>query len=187
VNFTPMAIPGAWMIELTPNADERGYFARTFDRRAFLDRGLNADWPQCSVAYTRARGTIRGLHFQRAPHEEIKLIRCSKGDVFDVLVDLRPDSPAFGRHASVVLSEREHKMVYVPTGVAHGYQSLTDDTEMCYQITPEYVAEAAAGVRFDDPAFAIAWPLPVAVVSARDRAFADFAHDDRFAPVPHIR
>jgi dTDP-4-dehydrorhamnose 3,5-epimerase len=187
MTFTPTVIPGAWIIDVDRREDERGFFARTFDHTVFAARGLQTTWNQCSVAFTTRRGTIRGLHFQRAPHEEVKLVRCSRGEILDVLVDLRQDSPACRRHVAVLLNEDNRRLVYVPAGVAHGYQSLSDATEVAYQITPDHVPDAAAGVRFDDPAFAITWPLPVTVVSERDRTFPDFAHDNGFAGVSHAR
>jgi dTDP-4-dehydrorhamnose 3,5-epimerase len=168
--FTAAAIGGAWIIDIDPHTDERGFFARTFDRQEFAAHGLETEWVQCSVSTNILRGTVRGLHYQREPHAERKLVRCTRGAIHDVLVDLRPASPTFGRHCAVELSAANHRSVYIPAGVAHGYQTLADDTEVTYHITPEYVPAAAAGVRFDDPALAVAWPLPVTLISARDRS-----------------
>lgn len=175
------AIPGALIIEPEPQRDDRGFFARTFDRREFAERGLETDWRQCSVSFNARRGTVRGLHFQAPPHEETKLLRCTRGAILDVIVDLRPWSSAFCRHITVELTAGNHRLLYVPPGVAHGFQTLEDESEVFYQITPEYAPEYARGVRYDDPAFGIAWPLPVTIISPRDRTFQDFDHDRHLA------
>jgi len=175
--FTEAALPGVWIIDLDRHIDKRGFFARTFDRREFADRGLETEWAQCSVASNITRGTVRGLHYQREPYAERKLVRCTGGAIHDVLLDLRTESPTFGRHCAVVLSAANHRSVYIPAGIAHGYQTLDDNTEVVYQIAPEYIPAAAAGVRFDDPSLAIEWPLPVTIISERDLSFP-------YAPTP---
>jgi dTDP-4-dehydrorhamnose 3,5-epimerase len=179
VNFRPTQIEGAWLIELDPRQDERGFLARTFSESAFAAHGLNTMWPECNVSYTKFRGTVRGMHFQAAPQEETKLIRCSAGAIFDVLVDVRRDSPTYGQWQGFDLAERNHFQLYVPGGIAHGFQTLTDDAQVSYQMSTVYVAELARGVRHDDPAVAIEWPLKVAKLSARDRHLPLLSEADR--------
>lgn len=164
---TPLA--GAWVLEPERIADERGFFARTWCRRDFEARGLDAAIAQCSVSFNRRRGTLRGLHFQVEPHAEVKLVRVTRGAVWDVIVDLRPGSPTFRQHFAVVLSAEAGNQLYIPKGVAHGFQTLEDATEVSYQISAFYAPEAARGYRWDDPAFAIPWPEPATVMSERDR------------------
>jgi len=164
---TPLA--GAWVLELERHSDERGFFARTFCRRELAEHGLDVEVAQCNLSVSRRRGTLRGLHFQRAPHEEAKLVRCSRGSLFDAIVDLRVGSPTFARWFGVVLSAREGNQLYVPRGFAHGLLTLEDDTEVCYQVSAAYAPDHQAGYRWDDPAFGIDWPAPVRVMSERDR------------------
>lgn len=173
--FTETKLPGTFVIEPERMADERGFFACTFQREEFAARGLAASIVQCGLARNPRRGTVRGLHFQRAPHAEAKLVRCTHGALYDVIVDLRPDSPAFRHWVAVELTAGDCRMVYAPVGTAHGYQTLTDDTEVFYQMSAAYEPAAATGVRWDDPAFGIAWPTAPAVISARDRSFPDFS------------
>jgi dTDP-4-dehydrorhamnose 3,5-epimerase len=149
--------------------DDRGFFARRFCAEAFRGHNLEYDFVQRSISFNARRGTLRGLHFQAPPALETKIVRCSRGVAFDVIVDLRAGSPTYGRWHGEELSADNRTMFYVPRGFAHGFQTLMDDTEMDYEITPAYVADAARGVRFDDPTLAIAWPVTDAVVSARDR------------------
>ncbi len=172
--FAATALPGAFIVEPEPRADERGFFARTFCAREFAAHGLETRIAQCSVSYNPRRATLRGLHYQAAPHAEVKLVRCTRGEIFDVAVDLRPDSPAFRRHFAIVLSADDRRMLYVPQGCAHGFETLTDDCEVLYQNSEFHVPAAARGVRWDDPAFAIPWPLAPAVISERDRTYPDF-------------
>ena len=179
--FVPTPIPGCFVIELEPIEDERGSFARTWCEREFGARGLATRMVQASVSFNKQAGTLRGLHYQRSPHAEAKLVRCPRGAIWDVVVDLRPDSPAFLRHHAVTLSPDDRRMLYVPEGVAHGFQTLTDGTEVAYQMSYPHVPDAAAGVRWDDPAFGIAWPLPVTAIAARDRSYPDFERRDRDA------
>ena len=170
---TPLA--GVWVVEPDRLTDERGYFARTFCEGAFAERGLATHWVQCNTSYNRHRGTLRGMHYQAAPHGEAKLIRCTRGALFDVVVDLRANSPTRGRWFGVELSAETGRMLYVPEGLAHGFQTLEDATEVFYQMSHAYVPEAARGVRWDDPAFAIAWPESGArVISERDRTYPDW-------------
>jgi dTDP-4-dehydrorhamnose 3,5-epimerase len=164
---TPLA--GAWVLEPERIEDERGFFARTYCRHDFEARGLDPAIAQCSVSFNHRRGTLRGLHFQIAPHEEVKLVRVTRGAVWDVIVDLRPASPTFRQHFSVVLSADQRNELYIPKGMAHGFQTLEDATEVFYQISEPYAPDFARGYRWDDPAFAIPWPEPVTAISEKDR------------------
>jgi dTDP-4-dehydrorhamnose 3,5-epimerase len=174
--FRELAVAGAWVVEVEAAADDRGMFARTFDADVFRARGLSAEMVQCSTSFNRRAATLRGLHYQAAPHAECKLVRCTAGAVYDVIVDLRPDSPSHARWAAVELSSDNRRAVYVPRGVAHGFQTLVDASELLYMIDTPYVAEAARGVRWDDPAFGIEWPDPGGerTLSDRDRGFPDY-------------
>jgi dTDP-4-dehydrorhamnose 3,5-epimerase len=175
VRILDTALAGARLVELEPIEDERGFFARSFCRREFEQAGLEPCIVQCNVSFNRRRGTLRGMHFQRAPHAEAKLVRCTRGAVYDVIVDLRPDSPAFRRWLGVELSAENRRALYVPRGFGHGFQSLQDDCEVLYQMSDFYAPQAAGGVRWNDPAFAIRWPIEPPIVSARDAAYPDFA------------
>jgi dTDP-4-dehydrorhamnose 3,5-epimerase len=172
--FKPTSLVGAFIVEPELHRDVRGFFARTWCREEFAARGLNPTLAQCSLSFTERRGTVRGMHYQDAPHQEAKLVRCARGAVHDVIVDLRPHSPTFRHHFAVELRRGSYRMLYVPEGVAHGFQTLEDDTEVAYQISEFHRPEAARGVRWDDPAFAIPWPEPVRLVSDRDRSYPDF-------------
>jgi dTDP-4-dehydrorhamnose 3,5-epimerase len=174
VIFKPTSLAGAFIVEPELKHDVRGLFARTWCREEFADRGLNATLVQCSLSFTERRGTVRGLHYQDSPHREAKLVRCVRGAVHDVILDLRPDSPTFRRHCAVELREGTYRMLYVPEGVAHGFQTLLDGTEVAYQMSEFHRPDSARGVRWDDPAFGIPWPEPVRLVSDRDRAFPDY-------------
>jgi len=168
MRFNATALVGAWLIELDRVEDERGHFARTYDRHELAIRELEPAIAQCSVSFNHKRGTVRGLHFQAAPHEETKLVRCTRGAIWDVIVDLRPESATFLRHFAVWLTADEGAALYIPPGFAHGFQTLEDATEVYYQISVPYAPESARGYRFDDPAFRITWPEPVTVISERD-------------------
>ncbi len=172
MKFVEAPLKGAFVIELEPIEDERGFFARTFCRREFEEHGLNPNLAQCSISFNRKRGTLRGMHYQVPPHAECKLVRCTRGAIYDVIVDLRRGSPTFARWFGVELSAENRRAIYIPEGFAHGLQTLADASEVLYEISEFYHAESARGVRFDDPAFAIRWPLPAAMVSPRDRGFA---------------
>jgi dTDP-4-dehydrorhamnose 3,5-epimerase len=170
MRFRETTLPGAWLIEPEPVADERGYFARAWCARELKAHGLADVFVQSSVSFNRRRGTLRGLHYQAAPHEEAKLVRCTQGTVYDVIVDLRPGSPTLGTWHGVALSAANCRTLYVPPGCAHGFQTLTDDAELLYHISVEYRPDAARGVRWDDSTLAIDWPLPDPILSERDRA-----------------
>ncbi len=172
--FQELPLSGAFVISPERHVDARGWFVRTFCRDEFAARGLTGDFVQCSASFSSHRGTLRGMHFQRAPHEETKLVRCTRGAVFDVLLDLRPHSGTFRRWHAVELNEDNGLAVYIPTGLAHGFQSLTDASEMLYQIDERYAADASGGVRWDDPAFRIDWPIRLPILSDRDASYADF-------------
>ncbi|KAA0677116.1 dTDP-4-dehydrorhamnose 3,5-epimerase [Azospirillum brasilense] len=162
-------LAGAVVVEPTPASDERGFFARTWCARTFAEWGLDPALTQCSVSFNHRRGTVRGMHYQADPHGEAKLVRCTQGAIYDVIVDVRPGSATHGRWFGIELTPANHKALFIPKGFAHGFQTLADDSEVYYQISVEYVAEAARGIRHDDPAVGIVWPLPVAVISDRDR------------------
>lgn len=172
--FSETGLFGAFLIEPELLADERGFFARVWCRREFADNALATEFVQSSISFSRARGTLRGMHFQRAPHEEDKLIRCTRGGIHDVIVDLRPDSPTFLRHAEATLTADNRMMLYVPKGFAHGFLTLEDSTEVAYSMSEYHQPEYAGGVRWDDPALGIEWPIEVRVISERDRAYPDF-------------
>jgi dTDP-4-dehydrorhamnose 3,5-epimerase len=168
--FRPLHIPGLFLIELERMEDERGFFSRAFCSDTFLQRGLCTDYVQWSVSFNKRSGTLRGLHFQAPPQEEIKLVSCTRGAVFDVAVDLRSRSPSRGKWAGVELSADNGSTLYIPAGFAHGFQTLTDDAEVRYHISERYRPEAARGVRWDDPDLAIAWPnAEERVISSRDQ------------------
>lgn len=168
MKFVPTPLPGAYVIELEPQADARGHFARTFCRDEFRRHGLAEEYPQSSISWNRRRGTLRGMHYQAAPHEEAKIVRCTRGRMHDAIVELRSR-----RWFAVELSEANGRMLYVPRGFAHGFLTLEDDTEVHYQISTPYQAGAARGFRWNDPAVGIAWPGPPEVISERDRGYAD--------------
>jgi dTDP-4-dehydrorhamnose 3,5-epimerase len=175
VRFVPVPIEGAYLIELELHEDERGFFARSWSPEELAAAGLNPGLAQASLSRNTRAGTLRGLHFQREPHAEAKIVRCTRGAIFDVVVDLRADSPTRGGWFGAELDELGGAALYVPEGCAHGFQTLTDDADVFYLISEAYAPEAAAGVRWDDPAFAIAWPPAAArTISERDRAWPDF-------------
>jgi dTDP-4-dehydrorhamnose 3,5-epimerase len=174
MRFTETKVAGAFLIEPEPIADERGFFARAWSQEEFRAHGLASTLVQCSISFSRRKGTLRGIHYQAAPHEETKLVRCTQGAIWDVAVDLRRDSPSYLAWFGAELSAANHTMLYIPEGCAHGQLTLADDTEVYYQMSAPFVAEAARGVRFDDPAFGVEWPAPVEVVNQRDRTYPDF-------------
>jgi dTDP-4-dehydrorhamnose 3,5-epimerase len=172
--FTPTRLEDAYLIDVERHADERGFLARTFCEREFAEQGLPMRIVQSSTIHSPRRHTLRGLHYQEAPHSEIKLVRCTRGSIFLVMVDLRPDSSTRNGWLGVELTARGGRLAYVPEGFAQGYQTLEDDTEVLYQMSHEYVPEAARGVRFDDPTFGIDWPSAgERIISERDRAWPD--------------
>jgi dTDP-4-dehydrorhamnose 3,5-epimerase len=171
VIFQATELPGAFVVDLEPIGDERGFFARSWCAAEFAENGIMDAFVQENLGFSTRPGTLRGLHFQRTPHAEAKLVRCTRGAVWDVALDLRPDSSAAGRWVGVELSAENHRMLSVPEGCAHGYVTLTPDAEVRYMTSRPYAPEASDGVRYDDPAFAITWPVEVTVVSERDRTW----------------
>jgi dTDP-4-dehydrorhamnose 3,5-epimerase len=169
MKFFQTSLAGLWRIELEPHADERGFLARTYCEKEFAGHGLNTLWPQCNLTLTKKRGAIRGMHFQAEPKPETKLIRCDAGKIFDVLADVRRDSPTFGKWEGFELSAENRRQLYVPGGFAHGFQCLADNCEVFYQMSEFYFPELARGFRWNDPAVGIRWPLPDAILSERDR------------------
>lgn len=184
--FTDTPLPGALIIDIDSHVDARGFFARTWCEREFAAHGLEPRLVQCSISFNARMGTLRGLHYQVAPHAEVKVVRCTAGSIFDVVVDLRPGSPTFARYYAVVLSAENRRMLYVPRGFAHGFQTLADATEVSYQMSEFYEPAYSRGVRWDDPAFGIEWP-PVGerIINERDRTYPDLSlnpseFNDRF-------
>lgn len=169
-------LPGVFEIQPEPIYDERGFFARTWCSEEFKRHGLSSKLVQCSVSYNAKKGTLRGMHLQDAPYAEVKLVRCARGAVYDVVVDLRISSPTFRDWVAMTLTAAKRNMAYVPEGCAHGFLTLEDDTEVFYQMSEYYHPEASKGVRWDDPAFGIAWPGEVLVISERDRTLPDFEY-----------
>ena len=175
MKLIPLPLSGAYLLELELVHDERGFFARTWCAEEFQRLGLNPKLAQCSISSNTRRGTLRGMHFQAEPYAETKLIRCFSGVVYDVIVDLRPASPTYCQWFAAELTSANHKMLYVPEGFAHGFQTLADHTELFYQISISYQPEYALGVRWNDPKFGVAWPIANPILSARDSAFADYS------------
>jgi dTDP-4-dehydrorhamnose 3,5-epimerase len=174
LKFAELPIEGAWEIGLEPARDERGLFARTWCEREFAAHGMDARFVQSNLSVTKGRGMLRGMHLQARPHEEAKLIRCVRGRVYDVMLDLRPTSPTFLRWHGIELDAERRNAVYIPEGCAHGFVTLADDCELHYEMSAFYVPEAKRGVLWNDPAFGIRWPVAEPTVSAADRSFAPF-------------
>jgi dTDP-4-dehydrorhamnose 3,5-epimerase len=174
VRFLETRLKDVFEIHIEPNVDERGFFARTWCREEFSRYGLDANLAQCSISFNQARGTLRGMHFQADPHPEAKLVRCTRGAVYDVVLDLRRDSPTHKQWIGVMLTSASRNTIYVPQGCAHGFLTIENESEVLYQISEVYYPELARGVRWNDPAFQIDWPGDVEVISDRDRTYADF-------------
>lgn len=173
--FTPTSLTGAFVIELEKREDERGYFARTFCADEFSQHGLEPKVVQCNVSFNKTRGTLRGMHFQQAPYAEVRLVRCTRGAVHDVIIDLRRNSSSFKQSFAVELTPDNGKMLYVPQGFAHGFLTLADSTEVFYQMSEFYHPESSTGVRYNDPAFGIQWPEEIKVIAEKDAQFRDFS------------
>lgn len=171
--FAALEIPGAFILDIEPHADERGLFARTFCEREFSDQGIDARFVQSSTSFNLRRGTLRGLHYQQEPHEECKLVRCTAGAIRDVIVDLRRGEDTFGRWASVDLTAENRRAIYIPAGVAHGFQTTVDRSEVLYHITEFYHPELARGIRWNDPRLRIDWPILPPILSDRDASYPD--------------
>lgn len=172
--FSETPLRGAYIIEPERLEDPRGFFARTWCERELRARGLDARIAQCSISFNKRKGTLRGMHYQVPPAAETKIVRCTQGAMYDVIIDLRPDSPTFTRHFAAVLMPDDGKMLYVPAGFAHGFQTLEDDTGVAYQISDFYSPEQARGIRWDDPLFGIPWPEDARTIAERDRSYVDF-------------
>jgi len=176
-NETPLS--GAYCIEVEKSHDERGFFARTWCEREFAERGLTTAIKQCNISFNKERGILRGLHYQEAPYGEVKIVRCTKGAIFDVIVDLRRDSATFRNWYGLELNEKKRSMLYIPEGFAHGFQTLSNETEVFYQMSQFYVPESARGVRWNDPAFGIEWPeTEKRILSERDQQYPDFTYSE---------
>jgi dTDP-4-dehydrorhamnose 3,5-epimerase len=175
MTFEQTFIPGVWIVSLERRDDNRGFFARSFCEREFASHGLLTRFPQCNISFNRKRGTLRGMHFQREPMAEAKLVRCTKGAVYDVVVDLRKQSPTYLRWFGIELTDENRQALYIAAGCAHGFQTLADNAELFYQMSEFYDAAAGDGVRWNDPAFGIKWPLTDPLLSERDATYPDFA------------
>lgn len=175
MRFDQTRLPGAWLIEAVPVRDDRGFFARTFCAQEYMERGLTTRFVQNSTSQSVTRGTLRGMHFQRAPHAEVKVVSCLRGAICDVIIDLRPDSPTYRRWQGFELTAENGRQLYVPEGFAHGFQTLCAHCQVGYLISAFYAPQVADGARHDDPAFAIDWPLPVTEISEKDRTWPDWS------------
>lgn len=175
MRFIAMQLAGLWLVEPERLEDERGFFARTWCEREFREHGLDSRLVQCNISFNQKRGTLRGMHYQVAPYEETKLVSCTQGSIYDVAVDLRPGSATFRQWVGIELSVENRRMLYIPAGFAHGFITLEDQSTVFYQMSEFYHAEAARGVRWNDPALGIEWPIPVAVISDKDRSYPDLA------------
>ena len=187
MHFTALPLSGAYEIRREPQRDGRGLFTRRFSAALFAERGLATGFAECSLSQNQRRGTLRGLHFQQAPYAETKLVRCARGAAYDVIADLRRGSPTFGRWHACEISAANHLILYIPAGFAHGFQTLRDDTEIDYAITPAYRPEAARGIRHDDPDLAIRWPLPAGQLSPRDLSLPSLAQALQRPDFPEMR
>ena len=169
--YTELDIPGVFTVDLEERSDDRGFFARSYCADEFAARGLVHEMVQSNLSFNHVAGTVRGMHMQKEPHGEVKLVRATRGSIIDVIVDMRPESPTHLHHVAVELTEENRRALYVPIGFAHGYQTLTDRTEVLYQVSARYAPGFEQGYRFDDPAFGIVWPLPARVISEKDASW----------------
>jgi dTDP-4-dehydrorhamnose 3,5-epimerase len=176
--FTETKLKGAYIVDLEPNADERGFFARSWDADEFEKHGLNPRLSQCNISLNKKRGTLRGMHYQAVPFPEAKLVRCTMGAIYDVIIDLRAGSPTFKQWATVELSAENRRALYVPEDFAHGFQTLTDNAEVFYQMSEFFHPKCARGVRWDDPEFGIEWPIPSKIISSRDQSYSLFQENE---------
>jgi len=177
--FKETKLPGAYVIDLEPNKDERGFFARTWCKTEFSSQGLNNNLVQCNISYNNKAGTIRGMHFQAPPFEEVKVVRCIRGSIFDVIIDIRPQSKTYLQWAAFELSAENRKMLYIPEGFAHGFQTLENDTEVFYQMSEYYHSTSAKGLRWDDPTFNITWPITNGIIlSDKDNSYKGFYNEE---------
>jgi dTDP-4-dehydrorhamnose 3,5-epimerase len=175
MKFTQTGLTDAFVIDIEPYSDDRGFFARAWCRREFEGVGIQFNFVQANIAFSREKGTLRGMHFQRPPRAEAKLLRCIRGGIFDVMIDLRPDSPTFKKWLGIALTAENHKMVFIPEGFAHGYLATVHETEVFYLVSEFYAPDSEDGVRWDDPAFGIEWPMTDnLIISAKDKSWPDF-------------
>jgi dTDP-4-dehydrorhamnose 3,5-epimerase len=172
--FTPAALQDAFIIDIEKREDARGFFARAWCADEFAQHGLDTQLAQASISFNHQRGTLRGMHWQAEPHGEVKVVRCTAGAIYDVIVDVRPESPTFKKWIGVELSAANRRMLYIPKGFAHGFQTLVDNSEVFYFISAFYAPEAACGARYNEPAFGITWPLPISIIAAKDEAWPDY-------------
>ncbi|MGB9714863.1 MAG: dTDP-4-dehydrorhamnose 3,5-epimerase [Thermodesulfovibrionales bacterium] len=172
--FKETTLKGAFIIELEKRVDSRGFFARAWCRKEFEDNGLIKEMVQANVSFNKKKGTLRGMHYQITPYEEAKLVRCTRGAIYDVIIDLRPDSPTYKQWVSVELTSENYKMVYVPENFAHGFITLEDNTEVTYLVSEFYSPEFERGIRYNDPSFGIQWPIPISVISEKDKSWQDY-------------
>jgi dTDP-4-dehydrorhamnose 3,5-epimerase len=177
MTFTETKFPGVFIIELQRFEDERGFFAHSWSKSQFAERGLDSRLVECGISFNWKRGTLRGMHYQVAPQAQVKIVRCTRGSVYDVIIDLRADSATFKQWIGVELTGENHNMLYIPKGFAHGFQTLEDASEVFYQMSEVYAPESGRGVRWNDPAFKIAWPEPVTMINERDRTYPDVNPD----------
>ena len=187
MKFSETKLKGAYIIDVEPKGDERGFFARAWCRKEFEEAGLDTRVAQVNMSFSKEKGTLRGMHWQMPPHAEVKLVRCIGGVLYDVIVDLRQDSPTFLQWIGVELSADNRRVLLVPEGFAHGFQTLVDDTEVYYQVSEFYAPEAERGARHDDPAFGITWPLPVTTLSQKDANWPDFEPEQSAIPIAASR
>ena len=186
MQFQTTNLFGAWLIQLEPVRDSRGFFARTFCVEEFAAQGLETNFLQHSISFSELKGTLRGMHYQREPHSEVKVVRCLSGAIWDVIIDLRAQSPTYGCWQGFELSGSNGLQLYIPKGFAHGFQTLTEKAEVGYLISELYVPAASSGVRYDDPSFGVTWPLPVSEISEKDRNWPDFVSRVQGAPAKNI-
>jgi dTDP-4-dehydrorhamnose 3,5-epimerase len=177
--FTHTRLQGAYIIELEKKSDNRGFFARAWCQKEFQAQNLVSEFVQSNVSWNQSKGTLRGMHRQVAPFEESKLIRCTRGAIYDVILDVRRDSATFGKWLGYELTEKNHRSLFVPGGFAVGYQTLEDDTEVAYLVSEFYAPGSEEGIRYNDPAFSIEWPLAVTVISEKDKSWPDYQNDHR--------
>ena len=181
MRFTETKLAGAFIVDLSPHADERGFFARTFDAKLLEEHGMNPVIAQANLSYNRHKGTLRGMHMQVAPAQESKFIRCVRGALYDVIIDMRPDSPTYLEHIGVELTAENRRALFVPENFAHGFQTLVDETDAFYEVGQFYTPGTERGFRHDDPAFGIEWPLPVATISDKDASWDLFTRETQGA------
>ena len=180
--FKETKLSGAYVIDIEPNKDNRGFFARTWCKKEFIHKGLNSNLVQCNTSYNNKAGTLRGMHYQAPPFEEVKIVRCIRGAIFDVIIDIRPESNTYLQWEAFELSARNRRMLYIPEGFAHGFQTLENDTEVFYQMSEYYYPTSAKGLRWDDPTFNITWPITREIIlSDKDNSYERFSYEESFS------